>query len=186
MMNVVKALNKLIPLFFFPPTELHGHLTCNLALWDLLPELSNYSAGTGPYVDLCLMCLQEDMSMSFCSAILICVLTLWKWKSLSRVRLFATPLTVQSMEFSMPKCWSGQPFPSPGDLPNPGIEPRSPTLHTDSLPAEPPGKPKSTGVGSLSLLQQIFLTQQSNQGLLHFKQILYQLSYQGSLCFFIY
>ena len=43
------------------------------------------------------------------------------------------------------------PFPSPGDLPNPGTEPRSPTLQVDSLPAEPQGKPKNTGVGSLSL-----------------------------------
>ena len=42
--------------------------------------------------------------------------------------------------------WSGQPFPSPGDLPNPGIEPRSPALWADSLPAEPQGKPKNTGV----------------------------------------
>ena len=52
----------------------------------------------------------------------------------------------------------GQPFPSPVDLPNPGIEPRSPVLQADSLPAEPPGKPQNTGVGSLSLLQGIFLT----------------------------
>ena len=50
----------------------------------------------------------------------------------------------------------GKPFRSPGDLPNPGIEPRSPTLQADSLPAEPPGKPKNTGVGSLSLLQGSF------------------------------
>ena len=67
-----------------------------------------------------------------------------------------------------------------GDLPNPGIKPRSPTLQADSLPAELPGKPKNTGVGSLSLLQRIFLTQELNQGLLHCRQILYQLSYQGS------
>ena len=73
------------------------------------------------------------------------------------------------------------PFPSPGDLPNPGIEPRSPTLQVDSLPAEPQGKPKNTGVGSLSLLQQIFLIQESNQGLLHCRWTLYQVSYQGSL-----
>ena len=46
------------------------------------------------------------------------------------------------MEFSRPECWSGQPFPSPGDLPNPGIKPRSPTLQADSSPAEPQGKPK--------------------------------------------
>ena len=51
-------------------------------------------------------------------------------------------------------------IPSPGDLPNPGIEPRSPALQTNSLPAEPPGKPKNTGVGSLSLLHRIFPTQQ--------------------------
>ena len=66
------------------------------------------------------------------------------------------------MEFPRPEYWSGQPFPSPRDLPNPGIEPRSPTLQTDSLPAEPQGKPKNTGVGSLSLLQGIFLTQELN------------------------
>ena len=45
------------------------------------------------------------------------------------------------MEFSRPEYWRGQPFPSPGDLPNPGIEPRSPALQADSLPAEPQGKP---------------------------------------------
>ena len=50
----------------------------------------------------------------------------------------------------------------------------------DSLPAEPSGKPKNTGVDSLSLLQQIFLTQESNWSLLHCRWILYQLSYQGS------
>ena len=67
-----------------------------------------------------------------------------------------------------------------GICPNPGIEPRSPALQADSLPAEPQGKPKNTGVGSLSFLQQIFPTQESNQGLLHCRWILYQLSYQGS------
>ena len=68
-------------------------------------------------------------------------------------------------------------FPSPGDLPNSGIKARSPTLQADSLPAEPQGKPKDTGVGSLSLLQWIFPTQELNRGLLHCRQILYQLSY---------
>ena len=68
-------------------------------------------------------------------------LGLWKWKSLSRVWFFATPRTIQSMESSRPEYWSGQPFPSPGDLPNPGIKPRSPALQADSLPAELPGKP---------------------------------------------
>ena len=86
----------------------------------------------------------------------------------------------KSMEFSRPEYWSGQPFPSPGDLANPGIEPRSPSLQADSLLAEPQGKPKNTGVGSLSLLQQIFPTQESTRGLLHCRRILDQLSSQGS------
>ena len=85
------------------------------------------------------------------------------------------------MEFSRPEYWSG--FPSPGDLPNPGIKPRSPVLQADSLPGEPQGKPKNTGVGSLSLLQQIFPTQEMNRGLLHCRRTIYQLSYQGSLKF---
>ena len=57
-----------------------------------------------------------------------------KWKSLSSVQLFVTPWTVQSMEFSRPEYWSG--FPSPGELPNPGIEPRSSTLQADQLSHE--------------------------------------------------
>ena len=100
--------------------------------------------------------------------------------SLSCVRLFATPWAIQSLEFSRPEYWNGQLFPSSGDLPNSGIEPRPPTLQADSLLAEPPGKPKNIGVGSLSLLQWIFLAWESNQGVLYCRQILYQLSYQGS------
>ena len=64
-------------------------------------------------------------------------------------------------------------FPFSRDFPNPGIEPRSPTLRADSLPAESQRKPKNTGVGSLSLLQWIFLTQELNRGLLNCRQILY-------------
>ena len=84
------------------------------------------------------------------------------------------------MEFSRPEYWSGLPHSPPGDLSNPGIEPRSPALQADSLPVEPPGKSKNTGVGSLSLLQGIFPTQESNRGLLHCRRILYQLSYHRS------
>ena len=47
-----------------------------------------------------------------------------------------------SMEFSRQGYWNGLPFPSPGDLPDPGIEPGSPALQADTLPSEPPGKPK--------------------------------------------
>ena len=85
------------------------------------------------------------------------------------------------MAFSNPEYWIGCPFSSTGDLPNPGIEPRSATLQADSLPPEPQEKPKNTGVGSLSLLQWIFLAQELNLDLLYCRQILHQLSYQGSL-----
>ena len=71
----------------------------------------------------------------------------WKLvKLLRHVRLFATPWTVAhqappSMGFSRQEYWSGFPFPSPENLPDPGIEPRSPTLEADALTSEPPGKP---------------------------------------------
>ena len=68
-------------------------------------------------------------------------------KSLSHVRLFATPWTIAyqaspTMGFSRQEYWSRLPFPSPGDLPDPGIEPGSPTLEADALTSEPPGKPR--------------------------------------------
>ena len=71
----------------------------------------------------------------------------WKCSWLSRVWLFATPWAIVcqaplSMEFSRQEYWSGQPSPSPGDLPNPGIEPGSPALQADPLRSEPPGKPQ--------------------------------------------
>ena len=83
----------------------------------------------------------------------------WKWKvkvkSLSHVQLLVTPWTAAfqappPMGFSRQEYWSGVSL-------QPGIEPRSPALQADSLPAEPQGKPKNTGVDSLSLLQRIFL-----------------------------
>ena len=76
--------------------------------------------------------------------------------------------------------WVACPFSR--DLSNPGIEPRSPTLQVDSLQGEPQGKPKNSGVGSLSLLQWVFLQWR----LLHCRQILYQLSCEGSpdMCVF--
>ena len=91
-----------------------------------------------------------------------------KWKLLSC--LFVTAWTVAcqdplSVEFSKQFYWSGLPFPSPGDFPNPGIKHRSPPLQVNFLPSEPPGKPRNTGVGSLSLLQGIFPTQVIWQGL---------------------
>ena len=72
-----------------------------------------------------------------------------KVKPLSRVRLFATPWMVAHqapppMGFSRQEYWSGLPFPCPGDLPDPGIKPRSPSLQADALTSEPPGKLSSS------------------------------------------
>ena len=78
-----------------------------------------------------------------------CRFSFKKWKvkvkSLSRVWLFATPWTVAyqaplSMGFSRQEHWSGLPFPSPGDLPDPGIKLGSPAFQIDALTSEPPGK----------------------------------------------
>ena len=71
-----------------------------------------------------------------------------KVKSLSHVQLFATPWTITyqdlpTMGFPRQEYWSGLPFPSPGDLPNPGIELRSPVLQADALPSEPPENSRS-------------------------------------------
>ena len=82
------------------------------------------------------------------------VMVTWKWKLLSHVRLFVTPWTIQSVEFSRPDLYS--PWNSPG---------------------------QNTGGGRLSLLQGIFPTQGSNPGLLHCRQILYHLSHKYSPLF---
>ena len=104
---------------------------------------------------------------------------------LSHVQLFATPWSVACqaplfMGILQIRILEWVAMPSSRDLPNPGIKPRSPTMRADSLPSEPPGKPKNTGIGSLSLLQGNFPNQELNQGLLHCRWTLYQLSYQGS------
>ena len=88
-------------------------------------------------------------------------------KLLSRVRLFATLWTVAhqaplSMGFSRQEYWSGLPFPSPGDLPDPGIEPGSPTLEADALTSEPPRKRnKQSSLESPSFLPKHFISKES-------------------------
>ena len=81
------------------------------------------------------------------------------------------------MGFSRQRYWGRLPCPPPGDLPKPRIKSKSASRF---FTTEPSGKPKNTRVGSLALLQGIFPTQKSIRGLLHWRQILYQLSYQGS------
>ena len=89
--------------------------------------------------------------VSFCISLQFVLLAISEVKSLSRVRLFATPWTVACWApLFRQEYWSGLPCPPLGDLLNPGMEPRSPTLQMDSLPAGLQGKPKNTGVGSLS------------------------------------
>ena len=100
--------------------------------------------------------------MCVCVCVHVCA------ESLSHVWLFAAPLTIAyqallCMGISRLVYWSGLPCSPPGDLPNPGIEPRSPALQLDSLPSEPPRKPKNTELGSLSFLWGIFPTQESSQ-----------------------
>ena len=76
---------------------------------------------------------------------------LWGRTELDTTEVTQQQQTIHSTEFSRPEYWSGQSFPSPRVLPNPGIEHRSPTLRGDSLPAKPQGEVKYAGVGSLSL-----------------------------------
>ena len=110
---------------------------CSLAHWSLpaVPCTSPWYMGTPALWDSALpwSCYNK-------------VFIKWiKLKSLSHVRLFAAPWIVAyqaplSMGFSRQEYWSGLPFPSPGNLPDPGIEPKSPALQADALPSKPPGK----------------------------------------------
>ena len=105
-----------------------------LFYWDI--SLQWY--GTEPTLFLRYVCIYKIYY--------ILILYIWEGKLLSRVRLFLIPLTVAyqappSMEFSRPEYWSGLPFPSAGDLPDPKIETRSSALQADALLAEPQGKP---------------------------------------------
>ena len=104
---------------------------------------------------------------------------LYKWKSLSYVRI-CDPMgyTVHGILQTRILEWVDFSFSRRSSQPR--DQTTSPTLQADSWPAEPQGKPKNTGMGSLSLLQWIVPTQESNQGLLHCRWILYQLRYQGS------
>ena len=85
----------------------------------------------------------------------------------SLVQLFTTPLTIQGHGILQARILEWVAFCFSRGSSQPRIEPKSPTLQADSLPAEPQGKPKDTGVGSLSLLQGIFPTKELNWGLLH-------------------
>ena len=138
----------------FPDGSVGKESTCNAGDLGLIPGLERSPGEETGYL-LQYSCLENSMGCTVHGAA-----TSWtqpsdfhfhvKVKSLSRVQLFATPWTVAyqaplSMGFSRQEYWSGLPFPSPGDLPDPGIiKPTyltSPALQVDSLLSEPPGKP---------------------------------------------
>ena len=103
----------------------------------------------------------------------------WKWKSLSCVRLSATPWTIYTLHgILQARILEWVTIPSSRGSSQPRDQTQVSHIAT-SLPAKPQGKPKNTGVGNLSLLQWIFLVQESNQGFLHCRWILYQLSHLG-------
>ena len=145
-------------------------LTRNLGIWDRY-QLRNQGSIKG-YVPP-----PESVHVKF-----VLVSISFAQRSVTQVKVKFVQLcpTLCDPEFSRPEYWSRQPFSSLGDLPNPGIKPRSPALWADPLPAESQGKPKNPGVGNLALLQGIFPTQGQNPGLLHCRRILYQLSHQRS------
>ena len=111
-----------------------------------------------------LFSLSPSLSLSFSLSL---SLSLYPYLSLS-----------PSLSLSILLCLSVSPFPFPGDLPNPGIEPRSPAFQTDSLPSEPQGKPnQNTEVGCHAFLHGIFLTQGSNS-CLPFKKYVFSVNWR--------
>ena len=105
-------------------------------------QLSHPYMTTGKTIALILSVKVISLPFNMLSRFVIAFLPRSKAKKLlSCVRLFVTPWTIQSMEFSRPEYWSGQPILSPGDLPDPGIELGSPALQADSLPSELSGSP---------------------------------------------
>ena len=134
---------------------------------------------TEPWVKLPM--LFSIFPLAICFTRVLCLL------SHCHVRCSVTPWTVAhqaplSMGVSRQESWSGLPCPPPRDLPDLGIKPRSPTLQADSLQSEPPGKPKNTGMGSLTLLYGIFPTQNRTK---YFRGILTSWTTHGSVCVWV-
>ena len=119
--------------YSLPGSSVHGLLQTKILEWVAIP----FSRGSS-----------RPKDWTWVSCITDRFFTIWATrKSFSCVRLFVTPWTIAcqaplSMDFSRQECWSVKPFSSPAFLPNPGNESRSSALQVDSLPSEPPGKPR--------------------------------------------
>ena len=118
-------------------------------------------------------------SMSFALYFPTSLVTMWKRKSLSHVQLW-DPMDCIVHGILQARVLEWVAFLFSRGSSQPSDQTQVSHLQADSLPAEPQGKPKNTGVGSLSFLQAFFPTQELNQGLLYCRQILYQLNYEGS------
>ena len=134
------------------PLTLVNSRTC-ITHWNTSPELETCLILPLIYPSFIHQRALKDLWILHYSQTYICISYIYilttasEVKSLSHVCLFVTLWTVAcqaplSMGFSRQEYWSGLPFPSPGDLPNPEIEPGSPALQADALSSEPPGKPQ--------------------------------------------
>ena len=148
-----------------PGSSVRGVLQARTLEWAAVPSSRGLpTQGWGPSGVSCIGSILHQLRHgvsalsvhSQCSCCCCCVASVVSDSVTPWTVACQTPLP---MGFSRQGYWSGLPCPPPGDLPSPGVKPRSPTLKVDSLPAEPQGKLKNIGVGSLSLLQQIFPTQ---------------------------
>ena len=131
------------------------------------PSVSEWSIPGTDALDICILDVDvlflhsDPLPSSLLKESLVCACV----RCFSPVRLSVTPWTVDlqaplSMGFSRQEYWSGLPCPPPGDLPNPGIKPRSPAFQADSLPSVPPGKAKE----SLTHIHVLPLNMASYQG----------------------
>ena len=112
-----------------------------MSLFLLLPQVSSFVSLEKLFkMDKKQMLPKNNFVIHSSKSLLVIEAKKKKMKSLSRVQFFAIPWTLayqasQSMGFSRQEYWNRLPFPSPGDLPDPGIEPKFPALHTDVLPS---------------------------------------------------
>ena len=144
-LQVICTPSKVWEVLFKSIFEGSGTKDCENMLWGVVrggTSMNNTNPGSWPWHFPGKSCLRNWLyapvvNSNYQASYLWYLDMLWvKWKLFSRVLFFVTSWTIQFIEFSWPEYWSGYPFPSPVDLPNPETEPRSPTLQADSLPTQ--------------------------------------------------